>query len=204
MILSNCDIASIKASRRPCKRLSELAAPHLFKEIHIGWFSFSLAKLQNIANHAVFCKLVHKLFFVYDPLYLFKSQAEWEMKVDLRPSSLNTFGRYLSRDFSTPPRHTLSNEQFRYHYGRYEHFRKDQLSLSAGNGGRLIQECVGKLIRLQEVSATGPLRCSREVDVVWQNLETEILVNAKALRDASRLENIFIQELHSLVVFSRD
>jgi len=144
-ILSQCDAPTLKAVRLSDKRLSNLAALFLYAKLGIGLFSHSLEKLQGISGHERLRYLVKEITF--RDVYLVPYPSIEQYKRDacrIRPHSKRS-GLLNTKDEWSSETYNFSQDEIKYHYGKYQQHLHDHESWRRNTDDLSFQECISKL-----------------------------------------------------------
>lgn len=163
-----CNFVSLKVLRRSCKFLAALGASHLFKEVHISFLSVSLAKLSAITEHATFRHYPRNLFFYTSPWCAFDSFGQYVDRVK-SPRKCERFKTAEDLHNYNAPISALTEEQLEFHYGLYEHHRRDHLALGVKDARRF-------QVRIAQLDGLANAEVVKHDDLVRRGLEHETLV----------------------------
>ncbi|KAL8895462.1 MAG: hypothetical protein Q9207_008164 [Kuettlingeria erythrocarpa] len=83
-ICTHINRSSLPSLRLVCRKLAEIAAPHLFRELYVNWLPRSISDITAVAAHPVLRQHVKRLVFelsILDPRY--KDFQYWQLSCNL-------------------------------------------------------------------------------------------------------------------------
>lgn len=197
-IVDHLDFTSLKTIRLVGRKLYAGATPLVFRDVHVAFFKHSFQRLAEIARADHLREHVETLTFHGELLPQYRSQAEWESRIDLRPK-FSDFIRCVQQNYSdwdnasarrvagqkynNLPRHDKRSEELAIHCRLYEFYRSEQHGWDEVWAQKLFVDAVKSLPNLRDASCMWqsgwPLGERSDSGAVWQSMRSRLLQTPK-------------------------
>ncbi|CZT22850.1 uncharacterized protein RCC_08556 [Ramularia collo-cygni] len=197
LICEHCEHADLKVCRLVNKRLCEASTCHVFEDLYLGLFEYSLFKARDISKSPL-AKHVKRLT-IYSDIVPSWTKDSWLGAIDFRPA----FSIYLAsrksqvrgfesdspvisrlysgdprRDYDTLPRHTFTESELTAGWNSYQRVVGEQTLWRQDAHGLMFKELFSLFPNLTDASVQCAVPFSGRCNTwpLWRNLRERIFV----------------------------